>query len=58
MPAVNYSFDGDFDAPTSQQQKPSPDTDTAAEFPPVDKENNARENNVAKIKVVVCQFCI
>ncbi|XP_019070312.1 kinesin-like protein KIN-13A isoform X1 [Solanum lycopersicum] len=53
MPAVNYSFDGDFDAPTSQQQKPSPDTDTAAEFPPVDKENNARENNVAKIKVVV-----
>ncbi|KAH0728177.1 hypothetical protein KY284_004042 [Solanum tuberosum] len=53
MPAVNYSFDRDFDAPTSQQQKPSPDTDAAAGFPPVDKENNARENNVAKIKVVV-----
>ncbi|XP_049347722.1 kinesin-like protein KIN-13A [Solanum verrucosum] len=53
MPAVNYSFDRDFDAPTSQQQTPSPDTDAAAGFPPVDKENNARENNVAKIKVVV-----
>ncbi|XP_006342799.1 kinesin-13A-like isoform X1 [Solanum tuberosum] len=53
MPAVNYSFDCDFDAPTSQQRKPSPDTDAAAGFPPVDKENNARENNVAKIKVVV-----
>ncbi|KAG5632966.1 hypothetical protein H5410_004683, partial [Solanum commersonii] len=52
MPAVNYSFDHDFDAPTSQQQTPSPDTDAAAGFPPVDKENNAREN-VAKIEVVV-----
>ncbi|KAK6803626.1 hypothetical protein RDI58_001410 [Solanum bulbocastanum] len=36
MPAVNYSFDGDFDAPTSQQQKPSPDTEAAAGFPTVD----------------------
>lgn len=58
MPAVNYSFDGDFDAPTSQQQKASPDTDAATGFLPVDKENNARENNVAKIKVVVRQFCM
>ncbi|KAK4372590.1 hypothetical protein RND71_007974 [Anisodus tanguticus] len=53
MPAVNNAFDGDFDAPTGQHQKASPDTDVASGFLPVEKENNARENNVAKIKVVV-----
>ncbi|KAJ8573876.1 hypothetical protein K7X08_010387 [Anisodus acutangulus] len=53
MPAVNNAFDGDFDAPTGQHQKASPDTDVATGFLPVEKENNARENNLAKIKVVV-----
>ncbi|MCD9644849.1 hypothetical protein HAX54_033361, partial [Datura stramonium] len=52
LPAVNNAFDGDFDALTSQQQKASPDTDAATRLLPVDKEYNARENNVAKIKVV------
>ncbi|OIT30964.1 kinesin-13a [Nicotiana attenuata] len=53
MPAVNKAFDGDFDAPTNQHQKTSPNTDAATGFLPVEKENNARESNVAKIKIVV-----
>lgn len=58
MPAVNKAFDGDFDDPTNQHQKTSPNTDAATGFLPFEKQNNARENNVAKIKVVVCQFCM
>ncbi|XP_060197765.1 kinesin-like protein KIN-13A isoform X1 [Lycium barbarum] len=50
---VNNAFDGDFDAPTGQHQKASPDKDVTTGFLPVEKDNNARENNVAKIKVVV-----
>ncbi|MCD7454617.1 Kinesin-like protein KIN-13A [Datura stramonium] len=53
MPAPNGAFGGDFDAPTHRQQKAQPDTDAAAELPIVEKESNSRENNVAKIKVVV-----
>ncbi|XP_070040728.1 kinesin-like protein KIN-13A [Nicotiana tomentosiformis] len=53
MPAVNKAFDGDFDDPTNQHQKTSPNTDAATGFLPFEKQNNARENNVAKIKVVV-----
>ncbi|KAK4353728.1 hypothetical protein RND71_025922 [Anisodus tanguticus] len=53
MPAPNGAFDSDFDAPTHRQQKALPDTDAAAGLPIVEKESNTRENNVAKIKVVV-----
>ncbi|XP_060212707.1 kinesin-like protein KIN-13A isoform X2 [Lycium barbarum] len=53
MPAPNGAFDSDFDAPTHRQQKAQPDTDAAAGLPIVEKESNTRENNVAKIKVVV-----
>lgn len=53
MPAPNGAFDSDFDAPTHRQQKAQPETDSAAGLPIVEKESNTRENNVAKIKVVV-----
>ncbi|CAN4105974.1 unnamed protein product [Withania somnifera] len=53
VPTPNGSFDNDFDAPTHRQQKAQPDTDAAAGLPIVEKESNTRENNVAKIKVVV-----
>ncbi|WMV31468.1 hypothetical protein MTR67_024853 [Solanum verrucosum] len=53
MPAPNGAFDNNFDAPTHRQQKAQPDTDAVAGLPIVEKESNTRENNVAKIKVVV-----
>ncbi|KAF3656089.1 Kinesin-like protein KIF2C [Capsicum annuum] len=53
MPSSNGASDNDFDAPTYRQQKAQPDTDAAAGLPIVEKESNTRENNVAKIKVVV-----
>ncbi|XP_016458451.1 kinesin-like protein KIN-13A [Nicotiana tabacum] len=49
MSGVNKAFDSDND----QQQKAQPETDAAAGLSTIEKENNARENNVAKIKVVV-----
>lgn len=58
MPSSNGASDNDFDAPTYRQQKAQPDTDAAAGLPIVEKESNTRENNVAKIKVVVCQLCV
>lgn len=54
MSGVNKAFDSDND----QQQKAQPETDAAAGLSTIEKENNARENNVAKIKVVVCQLCM
>ncbi|XP_059318404.1 kinesin-like protein KIN-13A isoform X2 [Lycium ferocissimum] len=53
MPAPHGAFDSDFDAPSHRQQKGQPDTDAAAGLSIVEKESNTRENNVAKIKVVV-----
>lgn len=58
MPAPNGAFDNGFDAPTHRQQKAQPDTDAVAGLPIVEKESNTRENNVAKIKVVVCHLCM
>ncbi|OIT31518.1 PREDICTED: kinesin-like protein KIN-13A [Nicotiana attenuata] len=49
MSGVNKAFDSDND----QQQKAQPEADAAAGLSTIEKENNARENNVAKIKVVV-----
>nr|XP_016489199.1 PREDICTED: kinesin-13A-like isoform X2 [Nicotiana tabacum] len=53
MPAANGAFDSNFDAPTHRQQKAQPEADIADGLPIIEKESNARENNVAKIKVVV-----
>ncbi|KAJ8560440.1 hypothetical protein K7X08_022300 [Anisodus acutangulus] len=49
MSGVNKAFDSDND----QQQNTLPEADTAARLSTIEKETNARENNVAKIKVVV-----
>ncbi|KAF3612667.1 Kinesin-like protein KIF2C [Capsicum annuum] len=49
MSGVNNTFDSDND----QQQKSQPEADAAAGLSTTEKENNGRENNVAKIKVVV-----
>lgn len=52
MPGVNRAFDSDND----QQQKAQPEADAAAGLSTIEKENNGRENNVAKIKVVVSSW--
>lgn len=57
MPAVSEAFDNDLEVLTSRQQRAQTDGDTLAILPTNMKENSARENNVAKIKVVVCGFC-
>ncbi|XP_049364010.1 kinesin-like protein KIN-13A [Solanum verrucosum] len=49
MPGVNRTFDSD----NYQQQKAQPEPDAATGLSTIEKENNGRENNVAKIKVVV-----
>lgn len=54
MPAVNKAFDSDFDVLNSLPQKSQIDSDASTSVPGSEKENNTRENNVAKIKVVVC----
>ncbi|CAH9129780.1 unnamed protein product [Cuscuta epithymum] len=51
MPAVNKVLYGDFDVPSSLEQKAHIDSD--AGVPGNEKETTTRENNVAKIKVVV-----
>ncbi|GAA0171734.1 microtubule binding motor protein [Lithospermum erythrorhizon] len=53
MPAVTSAFNSDFDVLNSQTLKALPDADTTTLLPTNDKETSARENNVAKIKVVV-----
>ncbi|PSR85118.1 Kinesin-like protein [Actinidia chinensis var. chinensis] len=52
MPGVPQTFDNDFDMMTSRQERGQIDADTSVGLPR-EKENNARENNMAKIKVVV-----
>ncbi|XP_051127853.1 kinesin-like protein KIN-13A [Andrographis paniculata] len=53
MPALTKAFEGDLEEPTGRQQRGQSDTETPAGLAVNDKENSARENNVAKIKVVV-----
>ncbi|XP_022760573.1 kinesin-like protein KIN-13A isoform X2 [Durio zibethinus] len=54
VPGVNKAFDNDFDVTSSRQQKEQSDADVSASlFSANEKEISMRENNVAKIKVVV-----
>ncbi|XWS39025.1 hypothetical protein CRYUN_Cryun18bG0014800 [Craigia yunnanensis] len=54
MPGVNKAFENEFNVTTSQQQKEQSDADASALlFSANEKEISTRENNVAKIKVVV-----
>lgn len=55
MPAVTKAFDSDFEVMTSRQQRGQTDGD-ALPVLPTNEKDNSRENNVAKIKVVVCCF--
>ncbi|KAG5555065.1 hypothetical protein RHGRI_012558 [Rhododendron griersonianum] len=52
MPAVTEAFDNDFNVMTSRLERGQADTDASFGLPS-EKENSTRENNVAKIKVVV-----
>ncbi|WCJ23488.1 P-loop containing nucleoside triphosphate hydrolases superfamily protein [Euphorbia peplus] len=46
-------FDHDFNMTSSRQQREHTDSDPSVPFAAVEKENSTRENNVAKIRVVV-----
>lgn len=56
MPAVSKEFDSVVDMMTSRQQRGQTDADSSVAFPTIEKENNTKESNVAKIRVVVCYF--
>lgn len=53
IPSGTRTFDDEFNIASSRQQKSQADEDALATLPVIEKENVARENNVAKIKVVV-----
>ncbi|KAK8681019.1 hypothetical protein V6N13_053426 [Hibiscus sabdariffa] len=54
MPSLNREFEDELNVTTSQQQKELSDADASVSlFSANEKEMNTRENNVAKIKVVV-----
>ncbi|GFP83466.1 kinesin-13a [Phtheirospermum japonicum] len=53
MPAVTKAFEGDFDGIANRQQRGQTDVEAPAGLPANEKESSTRENNVAKIKVVV-----
>ncbi|MBA0830945.1 hypothetical protein Goarm_015439 [Gossypium armourianum] len=54
MPGVNKSFESEFNVTSSRQQKEQSNADaSASSFIANEKEISTRENNVAKIKVVV-----
>ncbi|KAG8369947.1 hypothetical protein BUALT_Bualt14G0066200 [Buddleja alternifolia] len=53
MPAVTKAFESDFDGIASRQQRGQTDAEAPAGLSANEKETSTRENNVAKIKVVV-----
>ncbi|KAI3828609.1 hypothetical protein L1987_02714 [Smallanthus sonchifolius] len=53
VPATTKATDNDYDVLANRQQRGQTDVDTSYGFPTLEKEINSRENNVAKIKVVV-----
>ena len=53
MPGATRAFDNDFNVMTSRPQKGQAEADPSVGFLTNEKENT-KENNVAKIKVVVC----
>lgn len=57
MPGDARVFEDDFDPITSKLDREA-DVDASSSLPMNEKENSTRENNVAKIKVVVCQNSI
>ncbi|XP_023514850.1 kinesin-like protein KIN-13A [Cucurbita pepo subsp. pepo] len=53
IPSGTREFDDGFNVASSRQQRSQADEDALATLPVIEKENVVRENNVAKIKVVV-----
>lgn len=53
MPSVNQSFEEDFNVPASRKPRQEQDAEPSSSFPRSEKEISGRDNNVAKIKVVV-----
>jgi len=56
MPGGARAFEDDFNPINRKQERGEADADASVFVPTNEKENNTRENNVAKIKVVVCQY--
>lgn len=56
MPGVTRDFDTEFNVAPGKQQRGQTDVDASTGLPVHEKEGNIKENNVAKIKVVVCWF--
>ncbi|KAL1220527.1 Kinesin-like protein KIN-13A [Cardamine amara subsp. amara] len=53
MPSVNQAFEEDFNVPANRKQRQEQDAEPSSSFPRSEKESSGRDNNVAKIKVVV-----
>ena len=53
MPGVAKGIENDFNVTRNRQQREQTDADLSVPFATSEKENNSKENNVAKIKVVV-----
>lgn len=53
IPSGTRAFEEEFNVASSRQQRSQADEGAVAMLPVIEKENIARENNVAKIKVVV-----
>ena len=58
MPGDTRVIEDDFSPINSKQERGEADADASISLPMNEKENSTRENNVAKIKVVVCQSFI
>lgn len=58
MPAVTKAFENDLDVITIRPQRGQTDAEAPVGLSANEKENSTRENNVAKIKVVVCQVSL
>lgn len=56
MPGGARVFEDDFNPNSRKLERGEADADGSVFLPTNEKENNRRENNVAKIKVVVCQY--
>jgi len=55
MPGGSRGFEDDFNPINRKQERGEADSDVSL-FLPTNEKDNTRENNVAKIKVVVCQY--
>lgn len=55
IPGGTRGIDNDLNVPTGRQQKVQPDADTSIPLL-INEKESTKENNVAKIKVVVCDY--